>query len=593
MRCGSILVLEFIGWIHKYMYRQYRAYFITTGLATLFALMIWFADGAFDYLFFYSKENYYLSLQPHNLLDVIFLRVYPYDLLMRMIYVVVSISVGFFLGRYLTRLNKSNRALLSSENRFRLFYTVEPNALLLVSQSSGDILDANPSALSLYGYTHQEIVGMEYSRLWQHSQEAYDLVRQCRNGGIGRHALTYHRKKDSTLFPVEASAGMFPLEKELVVQFVFHDLTRAMEHELQIKQQLEKLAALHTIDKAITANTSLTQTLDVLLEQIIQHLKIDASDILLLEPLTLMLKYAAGKGFFYDGLAETALRIGQGFAGKVAMERRMLYISNLTDIWGHPGKSQSIGQESFVTYIGIPLIAKGQVTGVLELYHRSVLNPPPDWFNFLETVAEQAAIAIDDAALLTKLSLTNEELVSAYDQTLAGWAHALELRDYETKGHSERVVDLAVKLGRSMGLDEQELVQLRCGALLHDIGKMAVPDHILNKPGPLSEEEWVIMRKHPEFARQMLEPIQYLRNTMDIPYSHHERWDGSGYPRGLRGEDIPLAARIFAVVDVWDALGSDRPYRSAWNPKRVVEYLQEQGGREFDPRVVNSFLIQK
>jgi putative nucleotidyltransferase with HDIG domain len=208
-------------------------------------------------------------------------------------------------------------------------------------------------------------------------------------------------------------------------------------------------------------------------------------------------------------------------------------------------------------------------------------------------VAEQAAIAIDDAALLTKLSLTNEELVSAYDQTLAGWAHALELRDYETKGHSERVVDLAVKLGRSMGLDEQELVQLRCGALLHDIGKMAVPDHILNKPGPLSEEEWVIMRKHPEFARQMLEPIQYLRNTMDIPYSHHERWDGSGYPRGLRGEDIPLAARIFAVVDVWDALGSDRPYRSAWNPKRVVEYLQEQGGREFDPRVVNSFLIQK
>jgi PAS domain S-box-containing protein/putative nucleotidyltransferase with HDIG domain len=572
------------------MKKQYRPYFITFGLAILFALSFWLVDGAITYLLFYSKENYYLSLQPHNLIDIFFLRVYPYDLVIRIIYAVACISVGLILGRYLSRLNKTNQALVSSENRFRMFFAVEPNALLLVNLTTGGILDANPSALLLYGYPYQEIVKMEYSRLWQHSQEAYDLVQQCRNGGIGRVALSYHRKMDSTLFPVETSAGMFSLEEDLVIQFVIHDLTKAMQREQQIEQQLDKLAALHTIDKAITTNTNLSQTLDVLLEQVLQHLKVDASDILLFEPKKNMLEYAAGKGFLYDGLADTALRIGQGFAGKVALERKMMYISNLTDIWGHPAKSQTIGQESFVTYIGIPLIAKDQVTGVIELYHRSILNPAPDWFNFLETMAEQAAIAIDDAALLAKLSQTNDELVSAYDQTLAGWAHALDLRNHETKGHSERVVDLAIRLGKLMGLEEQELVHLRRGALLHDIGKMAVPDNILNKPGPLTDEEWVIMRKHPEFARQMLEPIQYLQKTMEIPYNHHERWDGSGYPRGLSAEDIPLPARIFAVVDVWDALGSDRPYRSAWNPDRIVEYIREQGGHEFDPYIVESFL---
>lgn len=189
-----------------------------------------------------------------------------------------------------------------------------------------------------------------------------------------------------------------------------------------------------------------------------------------------------------------------------------------------------------------------------------------------------------------RLSLAHQALIEAYDATIEGWAHALELRERETAGHSRRVVALTLELARKMGVAEEDLVHLRRGALLHDIGKMGIPDYILLKPGKLTEEEWVIMRQHPQYARKMLSSIEYLHPAIEIPYSHHERWNGSGYPLGLKGKAIPLAARVFAVVDVWDALKSDRPYRPAWTEKDTRIYLQQQAGREFDPRVVELFL---
>jgi putative nucleotidyltransferase with HDIG domain len=181
-------------------------------------------------------------------------------------------------------------------------------------------------------------------------------------------------------------------------------------------------------------------------------------------------------------------------------------------------------------------------------------------------------------------------LVETCENTLAGWARALDLRDKETEGHSVRVTELAVRLAASMGVSGEELEHLRRGAMLHDIGKIGVPDAILHKPGPLGDEEWEVMRRHPEFAYKMLQPIVFLRPVLDIPYCHHERWNGSGYPRGLAGEEIPLAARIFAVVDVWDALVSDRPYRPAWPRSKVIAYLRLHAGHLFDPAVVETFL---
>lgn len=189
-----------------------------------------------------------------------------------------------------------------------------------------------------------------------------------------------------------------------------------------------------------------------------------------------------------------------------------------------------------------------------------------------------------------ELEAANDELALAYDTTLEGWSRALDLRDKETEGHTQRVAELTVRLARALGVHEAELVHIRRGALLHDIGKMGIPDGVLLKPGPLSSEEWEIMRKHPVYAYELLAPISYLSPILDIPYYHHEKWDGSGYPRGLRGEQIPLAVRIFAVVDVWDALRSDRPYRDAWPKDQALQYIKEQAGRHFDPQVVDMFL---
>ncbi len=178
----------------------------------------------------------------------------------------------------------------------------------------------------------------------------------------------------------------------------------------------------------------------------------------------------------------------------------------------------------------------------------------------------------------------------AYDATIEGWSRALDLRDKETEGHTQRVTQMTIDLARKMGFSEEEIVHIRRGALLHDIGKLGVADAILHKPGPLDEDEWTKMRKHPEQALTMLSPIAYLRPALAIPYSHHEKWDGTGYPHGLSGEQIPLAARIFTVVDVWDAITSDRPYRRAWPRQQAIRYLQDQAGIYFDPKVVEVFL---
>jgi putative nucleotidyltransferase with HDIG domain len=237
-----------------------------------------------------------------------------------------------------------------------------------------------------------------------------------------------------------------------------------------------------------------------------------------------------------------------------------------------------------------PLVAKGQLFGILEVFHRTILQPDADWLAFFETLAGQAAIAVADARLFADLQRSNTDLLLAYDTTLEGWSAALDLRDRETEGHSQRVTEMTVRLARVLDVSEQELEYIRRGALLHDIGKMGVPDVILHKPGKLTDEEWVIMRQHPGLAYQMLSPIAFLRPALDIPYCHHEKWDGTGYPRQLKGEAIPLAARIFAVVDVWDALRSDRPYRSGWPEARVRDYIREQAGQHFDPKIVDAFL---
>jgi HD-GYP domain-containing protein (c-di-GMP phosphodiesterase class II) len=374
-----------------------------------------------------------------------------------------------------------------------------------------------------------------------------------------------------------------------IAEIAGNAIQRMRLHE-QTNKQLQKLSALRQIDLAITGNLDLGSTLQVLIDQAITQLGVDAACILVFSPYKQTFEFATNRGFLTEALRNTHLRFGEGYAGRAALERRTLFIPDLRTHQTDFLRSPAFATEGFVSYYAVPLIARHQIEGVLEIFHRSPLEDDHELLEFLEALASQAAIAIDNAMLFSDLQRSNGELNLAYDSTLEGWSRALDLRDRETEGHSQRVTELAIRLAKAMSVNESELVHLRRGALLHDIGKLGIPDSVLLNPGELNEEERELIRKHPTTAYELLAPIAYLRPALDIPYCHHERWNGSGYPRGLKGEEIPLSARIFAVVDVWDALISDRPYRKKWPEEKARAYLREQAGEQFDPRVVDIFL---
>ncbi|MDA8163800.1 MAG: HD domain-containing protein [Desulfobacteraceae bacterium] len=358
----------------------------------------------------------------------------------------------------------------------------------------------------------------------------------------------------------------------------------------QAKSRLQHLATLHAIDTIITSSLDLRVTLSVFLEEVAPRLEVDALAILLFNTYSQVLEFGAGGGFRTRGLEKTRERLGEGSAGKAARERRMVFIPDLAQEPGGFSRAPLVAGEGFVTYSAVPLVAKGQIKGVLEIFHRERLDPEAEWFEFLQALAVQAAIAIDNASLFRDLQRSNADLVLAYDTTIEGWSRALELRDKDTEGHTRRVTEMTMELAKRFGMGDEQLAHVQRGGLLHDIGKMGVPDAILLKPGNLDPEEWEIMKKHPVYAFEMLSPITYLRPALDIPYCHHERWDGTGYPRGLKGEQIPLAARIFAVADMWDALCSERMYHAPWPRQKVCDHIRSLAGSHFYPKVVEKFL---
>jgi PAS domain S-box-containing protein/putative nucleotidyltransferase with HDIG domain len=428
-------------------------------------------------------------------------------------------------------------------------------------------------------------------------RESADLPEEVRNatdGGIGGAVLPIFAEKDvigALIVNVPPSRELTADEIRLLgtLSEIAGIAIRRISLSQQTSRRLQRLSALSEISRAITSSVSLQLNLSMLLNQVVTQLDIDAADVLLMNPALGTLEYAAGNGFRIRTVERTHQKVGVGYAGTAAMERRIIHVDDLAGQGENPFLAK-VEREGFVSYFAVPLIAKGQVQGVLELFHRTQREHDGEWLEFLQTLAEQAAIAVENANMFENLERTNLDLVLAYDATIEGWSRALDLRDRETEGHTQRVADLTIRLARLLGLGESELTSIRWGALLHDIGKMGVPDQILLKPGALTDAEWATMRKHPELAYDMLSPIHYLRSSLDIPHYHHERWDGTGYPEGLKGERIPLTARIFAVVDVWDALLSNRPYRSAWPEEKVREHLRSRAGSHFDPKVVEKFM---
>jgi len=357
-------------------------------------------------------------------------------------------------------------------------------------------------------------------------------------------------------------------------------LHRATLHE-QTEQRLNHLLALQAVSQAINASLDLRVTLDILIDQVMSQLHADAADVLLYNPAIPALVYTVGRGFRRP-IEHLTLRLGEGYAGRVALERRTLTLTPYvtTDNTSH------FANEGFVTYSGVPLIAKGQLTGVLEVFRRAPFSPDAEWINLLETLALQAALAINNARLYEEVQRTNLQLALSYEATIESLARALELCAQESAGHIQRVTELTEQFARALNIPEAQLLYIRYGAMLHDIGKLALA--VSASTDPLNED--AAMRRHPELAYQLLQPIPYLQPALEIPYCHHEKWDGSGYPRGLKGEAIPLAARLFAIVDTWDILRSMPPYCTTWSNQQAREYLRAQAGKSFDPKLVEAFL---
>ncbi|MBI5739706.1 MAG: HD domain-containing protein [Nitrospirae bacterium] len=372
---------------------------------------------------------------------------------------------------------------------------------------------------------------------------------------------------------------------------VARNVTENRRAKEKIRLRINRLNVLHSIEKTFNSTLDLCTTLDHCVDQITTQIGIDAATVLLFRRHTQSLDYVVSKGLRSGALKYTNLKLGESNAGSAAMERRIIHIKNLKDTPGNFRRSGLFAEEEFISYFAVPLFAKGELKGVLELFHRSAVDADREWLEFLDTIADQAAIAIDNSALFESLQKSNIELSLAYDNTIEGWSSVLDMRDKATEGHSRRVTDMTLRIAQEMGVKEQDLVHIRRGAFLHDIGKIGVPDDILLKPGELSDEERTIMKRHTRYAFDILQKIDYLRPAADIPYYHHERWDGRGYPRGLKGKEIPLGARIFAVADVWDALCSDRPYRPAWPKERVLDHIRSLSGSHFDPEIVEVFLL--
>ncbi len=353
--------------------------------------------------------------------------------------------------------------------------------------------------------------------------------------------------------------------------------------------QLKRIESLHMIDQAISSLFNQELIFRLILERTRQELGADAASLLLLNPITNQLDWSADIGFRKIDLEKSHIPIGTSIAGEAVFSKKLIQHNNL-EKEGITLRERNLEGEGFQSYFAVPVTSSGQVKGVLEIFKQEVFFPDAEWAEYMTALATQAAIAIENYHTFEDLLREKSEMASAVESTLESWSKGLELRDFETTGHTERVVDLTLRLAKKFGIRDEKLTQIQRGAVLHDIGKIGITDEILLKKGELSDEDWSAIKTHPEKAYKLLSPIKLLKESLDIPYCHHEHWDGSGYPRGLKGKDIPLAARIFAVIDTWDALQTDRPYRPGWSEPDTINYLREQAGKQFDPEVVDKFL---
>ncbi len=495
---------------------------------------------------------------------------------------------------------QAEEAIRLSEKKFKTLFEIAPVGISVLDREH-NIIDANYALQRITGLRKNELVnGGQRMRTYMRPDKSIMTVHEL--------ASTRALKENMPIFDVEtgiltedrgvtwtlvSAAPLDMPDASLVV--ITQDISERKLSEQTLHQRLAELETLYESGLALSQLLEPKQIgqkiIDVLAEKLdwyhttirLYHPESDS-----LELLAYNLAHKTTKREWQrtgERFRTLIARSGHGLSGWAVQHCETV---RCNDVLNDPRYRETVPGMRSGLYV--PIKTGERAIGVISIESKN-----PNYFtaedeHMTVTLAAQAAVSLENIRLFKDLQKSNDDLFLAYDETIEGWSRALDLRDRETEGHTQRVTSLTEELACRMGIPELEMIHLRRGSLLHDIGKMGVPDRILLKPDKLTEEEWIIMREHPVYAYNLLSRIEFLHPALNIPHYHHEKWDGSGYPDGLMGEQIPLEARIFAVIDVFDALISDRPYRLGWPKANAINYIREKSGSHFDPKVVEAFL---
>jgi PAS domain S-box-containing protein len=499
--------------------------------------------------------------------------------------------------RDVTIRKEAEEALRKSEERFSKAFRASPIIITISQLSNARLLEVNETFEKISGYTREEVIGKTTFDLgiWVNPADRdYFLSNILATGEIRSEEIQF-RVKGGSILTCLLSGDLIELGGEICVLATIEDISERKRAEARILRLNRLYVTISQINQTIVHARSRYNLFREICHVATDHGQFRMAWIGLLDKNKDRVRPAVFSGYELGYLENLEVNyrdeiLGGGPTGTAIREGHCIICDDIaTDPRMLPWREKALSR-GYRSSAAVPLREHGEVIGALTVYADEPHGFDSENEELLEQIGLDVSFALDSIDAEAKRNQAEEDLAEAYDTTLEGWAKALELRDKETEGHSRRVTETTLTVARAMGFSEAELVHIRRGSILHDIGKMGIPDDILRKNGPLTEDERAIVFKHPITAYELLQPIAYLEPALDIPYCHHEKWDGTGYPRRLKGEEIPLAARIFAVVDVWDALRSDRPYREAWSRKKVTEYLLNDSGKHFDPKVIDVFL---
>ena len=497
----------------------------------------------------------------------------------------------------ITERKQVEEALRKSEERFSKAFRASPIIITISQLSNARLIEVNETFERISGYTREEVIGKTTFDLgfWVNPADRDRILTAILATGEIRSEEIQYRIKDGSILTCLLSGDLIELGGEKCILATIEDISERKMSEERILRLNRLYVTISQINQTIVHARDRDSLFSEICRVATDHGQFRMAWIGLINGSGVNIEPMVFAGEELGYLANIKVNhqdrvTGSGPTGTAIREDHCIICQDIaTDPRMDPWREMALSR-GYRSSAAVPLREHGQVIGALTVYAGEPHGFDSENEELLEQIGLDVSFALDSIDAQVERDRAEENLAEAYDTTLEGWAKALELRDKETEGHSRRVTETTLAVARAMGFSEQELTQIRRGSILHDIGKMGIPDDILRKNGPLTNEEKAIVVKHPNTAYELLKPIAYLEQALDIPYCHHEKWDGSGYPRGLKGEEIPLSARIFAVVDVWDALCSDRPYREAWSQEKVANYLIDESGKHFDPNVVNVFL---